>query len=329
MFNIPVKEIIVNSDSQVVAQSQVTGRSPLIQAYADNDIVGSTNTGALILEGFLNEPIWCTSTAATTAGFRGGKGSYFNGATGAARMIRTAASAGVTAKVAYAITAASGAKAGDTYRVVTDSLDLTPTEYQNRPTEKRYQLSVDCANAGAIATELVARINADPKSQVIAYKGFNNASPAQDDSTKIVLVAKTAGVSVALYVGEFSVVGQTTYSVSLTKSANAATVYHTAEDTSVTTSDAALPVGTYDALKNINWAKNFSIDQNINWMPLPGASYNTYYFEVVSPAGTLYPGNDVNPNELHNNQVYGVRLYVRSGLTLDTALNLVDGDLAA
>jgi hypothetical protein len=329
MFNIPVKEIIVNSDSQVVAYSQVTGRTPLIQAYVDNDIVGSTNTGALILDGFLNEPIWCTSTAAAASTGRAGRGSYFNGASGAARLIRTASSAGTTAKVAYAITAASGAKAGDTYRVVTDSLDLTPTEYQNRPTEKRYQLSVDCANAGAIATELVARINADPKSQVIAYKGFNNASPVQDDSTKIVLVAKTVGVSVALYVGEFSVVGQTTYSVSLTKSANGATVYHTAEDTSVTTSDAVLPVGTYDALKNINWAKNFNIDQNVNWMPLPGASYNTYYFEVVSPLAGATTGNDAVPNQVNNNQIYGVRLYVRSGLTLDTALNLVDGDLAA
>lgn len=304
MFNIPVKEIIVNADSQVRLLASATGAA----------FDGSTNitptSGGFILEGFLG-PIL---------------GSQVQVLSGTTRIRKTAFSAGVTAKVAYAITAASGAKAGDTYRVVTDSLDLTPTEYQNRPTEKRYQLSVDCANAGAIATELVARINADPKSQVIAYKGFNNASPAQDDSTKIVLVAKTAGVSVALYVGEYSVVGQTTYSVSLTKSANAATVYHTAEDTSVTTSDAALPVGTYDALKNINWAKNFDIDQNINWMPLPGGEYETYYFEVNGTVPATL-GNDPIPNELHNGTRFAVRLYVKNALALETALDFLVTDL--
>lgn len=307
MFKLPVKEIIVNSDSQVRLLNNADGA-----AYTASTNL-TPSTGAFQLEGFLS-PIASTQLQLLTT---------------ATRIRKTASSAGVTAKVAYAITISGtgspSAKAGDTYRVVTDSLDLTPTEYQNRPTEKRYQLSVDCANAGAIATELVARINADPKSQVIAYKGFNNASPAQDDSTKIVLVAKTAGVSVALYVGEYSVVGQTAYSVSLTKSANAATVYHTAEDTSVTTSDAALPVGTYDALKNINWAKNFSIDQNINWMPLPGVDYDTFYFEVNKAVANL--GNDPIPNEKHADTRFEVRLYVKSGLTLETALDALVTDM--
>lgn len=303
MFKLPVKEIIVNSDSQVRLLASATG------AAYDGSTNATPSSGGFILEGFLGPVL----------------GSELQLLAAATRIRKTSAAAGVTAKVAYAITAASGAKAGDTYRVVTDSLDLTPTEYQNRPTEKRYQLSVDCANAGAIATELVARINADPKSQVIAYKGFNNASPAQDDSTKIVLVAKTAGVSVALYVGEYSVAGQTTYSVSLTKSANAATVYHTAEDTSVTTSDAALPIGTYDALKNINWAKNYSIDQNINWMPLPGVDYDTFYFEVNKAVANL--GNDPIPNEKHADTRFEVRLYVKSGLTLETALDALVTDM--
>lgn len=299
MFQLPVKEIIVNDDSQVRALEEDG------TVYTDGDIVGSTNTGGLILEGFINEVIWCNATAAAANTARGGKASYFNGASGAARLIRTAASAGTAEVVTFTITAASGAKAGDTYRVVTDSLDLTPTEYQNRPTEKRYQLSVDCGTADAIKTELIARISADPSSQVTAASGGTGI---------VTLTAKKVGVKVGAYVGEYSVPGQTTYSVT---------------GALAVTTAAALPVGTYDALKNINWAKNFSIDQNINWMPLPGASYNTYYFEVVSPLSTLNYGNNPSPNEQHNAQVYGVRLYVKSGLTLDTALNLVDGDLAA
>jgi len=316
MFNIPVKEIIVNSDSQVRALEDDG------TAYADNDIVGSTNTGGLILEGFINEVIWCTSTAAAANTARGGRASYFNGASGAARLIRTAASSGTAETAAFTITAAAGAKRGDTYRVVTDSLDLTPTEYQNRPTEKRYQLSVDCANATAIATELAARINADKSAQVTAFVGETA------DAGKIVLVAKRVGVTVSLHVGEYNVWDQTTYTVSLTRVANA-TAVDVVTAANQTTAAAALPVGTYDALKNINWAKNFHIDQNVNWMPLPGASYNTYYFEVVSPLAGATTGTDSVPNQVNNNQIYGVRLYVKSGLTLDTALNLVDGDLAA
>lgn len=299
MFNVPVKEIIVNDDSQVRALEDDG------TAYADNDIVGSTNTGGLILEGFINEVIWCTSTAAAANTARGGRSSYFNGASGAARLVRTAASAGTAEVVTFTITAAAGAKAGDTYRVVTDSLDLTPTEYQNRPTEKRYQLLVDCGTADAIKTELIARINADKGSQVTASSGGTGI---------LTLTAKKVGVKVGIYVGEYAVAGQTTYSVT---------------GVLAVTTAAALPVGTYDALKNINWAKNFHIDQNVNWMPLPGASYNTYYFEVVSPLAGATTGTDSVPNQVNNNQIYGVRLYVKSGLTLDTALNLVDGDLAA
>lgn len=317
MFQIPVKEIIVNDDSQVrLLEDDGT-------AYADNDV---TNTaGGFILEGFLNEIIWTAAAAAGTA--RDGKGSYVNPWSGTDKMVKISAAAGVVETTAFAITAANGAKKGDVYRIVHDSLDLTPTEFQNRPVEKRYQLGVDCANAGAIVAALVAQINADPDALVTAYAGFNNATPAQDDSAKIVLVGKIAGVSVNLYVGEYSVWDQTTYTVALAKSAVGATVYHTVEDTSVTTAAPALPVGTYDALKNINWAKNFSIDQNINWMPLPGASYNTYYFEVRSQTLAQQLGGDPSPNLLQNNQVYGVRLYVKSGLTLDSALTLLEADL--
>lgn len=325
MFRIPEKQIIVNDDTQVVLRED-DGTT-----YADNDV--SNSAGGFILEGFLNEVIWTTAAVAAANTNRDGKMSYLRPWSGTDKMVKFTAAAGVTAKVAYIVTAGSGGKKGDTYRLVADSLDLTPTEYQNRPVEKRYQLAVDCANAVAVIAELVARINADPYAPVIAYAGHNNASaPVQDDSDKIVLVAKNAGQSINLYVGEYSVWDQTSYAVTLTKVPNSygsptGAVYHTIEDTFVTLADAALPVGTYDALKNINWAKNFDIDRDINWMPLPGASYNSYYFEVASQGLAQQLGNNPSPGEIANAQVYAVRLYVKSGLTLDTNLTLLEADV--
>ena len=321
MHYLPAKEIIVNDDSQVIAREDDG------TAYADNDIAAGSNTGGLILDGFLNDIIWSTATAAAANANKGAKNSYFKLLASATRMIRTTPSNGVPETAAWAITAAGGAKKGDTYRIVFDSLDLTPTEYQNRPVEKRYQLGVDCANAAAIVAALVAQINGDPDSLCIAYAGFNNVTPAQDDSAKIVLVGRNVGVSVNLYVGEYSVWDQTAYSVTLAKSAAAATVYHTAEDTSVTTAIATLPVNTYAALKNVNWAKNFHIDRDVNWMPLPGATYNSYYFEVVTQVAQTQPGNDPNVGEVKGVQEFPVRVYAKVGTTLATALDLVTTDL--
>ena len=328
MFKVPVKEIIVNADSQVVAYN-----SDGSTAYANGHLAPGSNTGALILDGFHNNPIWSTATAAATSNNQSGKGSYFKLLSSATRIIKTTGTAGVAEVAAWTIATSGTAKAGDTYRVVTDTIDLTPVQYQNRPNEKRYQLSVDCANAAAIVAELVKQINADPKAQVTALAGRSNATtPTQDDSNKIILTAKTAGASVGLYVGQYSVVGQSSYLVTATKVAltygtlptggtNAGVVYHTSEDTYATLALPALPKGTYDALKNINWAKNFNIDQNINWMPLPGTTYNAYYFEVVSQNLTLTAANTPYPNEGHANQEYGIRLYVKSSLALDTALS--------
>lgn len=296
MFNVPVKEIIVNDDSQV-----------RLLAADGTAFTGTSNitptSGGFILEGFLGPVL----------------GSQVQLLSAATRIRKTVFSAGTAETAAFTITAAAGAKRGDTYRVVTDSLDLTPTEYQNRPTEKRYQLSVDCANPTAIATELAARINADKSAQVNAFVGETA------DAGKIVLVAKRVGVTVSLHVGEYNVWDQTTYTVSLTRVANA-TAVDVVTAANQTTAAAALPVGTYDALKNINWAKNFHIDQNLNWMPLPGTDYDTYYFEVNGPVSATL-GNDPIPNEIHNSTRYGVRLYVRNNLTLETALDFLVTDL--
>lgn len=322
MFNIPVKEIIVNDDSQVVLLEDDG------TAYADNDVVADTS-GGFILDGLINEVIWASRTLALTKTPKGGKNAYIRFYTGSDCMLKTAYSAGTAEIAAYTVTAAGGAKAGDTYRLVIESLDLTPTEYQNRPIEKRYQLSVNCAAAVDVIAELVSRINGDPTSPVTATAGFDNTgetSPLQDDSAKIILTAKKTGLKINLYVGTYSDSTQTTYSVSLSKDAAGVDVVYVA-DTVYTTVAAALPVNTYDAVKNINWSKNFNIDVNINWMPLHGANYNSYYFEVGTTQLQTQVGNNPHVGEVNNDQVYGVRLFVKNGTTLDTAMSLLEGDV--
>jgi hypothetical protein len=321
MFNIPVKEIIVNNDSQVVLLEDDG------TAYSDNDIVADTS-GGFILDGFIEEVIWASRTLALTKTAKGGKNSYVRFYTGSDCMLKTAYSAGTAEIAAYTVTAAGGAKYGDTYRLVVESLDLTPTEYQNRPIEKRYQLSVNCAAATNVITELVSRINGDPTSPVTAVAGFDNTGgvPDQNDETKIILIAKKTALKINLYVGSYADSTQTAYTVSLSKAAAAVAVAYAA-DTTHTTVAPALSVGTYDAVKNINWSKNFDIDVNVNWMPLPGANYNAYYFEVGTTQLQSQAGNDPHPGELTNDQVYAVRLYVKSGTTLDTAMTLLEGDV--
>ena len=306
MFQIPVKEIIVNSDTQVKAKNAQGGD------YTLTDMATANVKAGLLLEGFLNEIIWASKAIADNTTYtlsnRAGNTSYFAASTGAGKIIKTATYSGAAEAINFTITAANGAQKGDVFRIVTDSLDLTPVQYQNRPTEKRYQLSAYCATQNAVATELAAQITADPNSQVTATAATN----------VVTITAKKVGVKVGAYVGQQATLG----------TGGISTAYSVTGAFTVTTA-AALPIGTYDSLKNINWAKNFSIDQNINWMPLPGSTYSTYYFEVNSRALSATYANAPYQNEAHNSQIYGIRLYVKSGLTLETALNNADADLLA
>ncbi len=254
-FQIPVKQIIVNSDTQ-------TQLLTLAGVAYDGSTNYTPSTGGFQLKGWLN----------------GVNSSQLKLLSAATRVIKDdAASAGTAEIGAWTIALSGGsAKQGDMYRVLSDSLDLQPSEYQNHPIEKRYQLSADCANATAVVANLVAVINADKNALVTAYAGFNNASPAQDDTAKIVLIAKTKGHTVNLYRGEYSVPDQTTYTATATKNAVATTVYHTAEDTSAVTVAAALPINTYEYLKNIEWHKNMDFDRNVEWYPQKDTKYVGY-----------------------------------------------------
>lgn len=304
-FQIPVKQIIVNSDTQ-------TQLLTLAGVAYDGSTNATPTTGGFQLKGFLN----------------GVDSTQLKLLRSATRVIKDdAASAGVAEIASYLIAASGGsAKAGDTFRVLTDSLDLQPTEFQNNPIEKRYQLSVDCANAAAIVANLVLVINADKNSMVTAYAGFNNASPVQDNTASIVLIAKTKGQTANLYRGAYGSPDQVTYTVTATKAAAGVTIYHTAEDTSAVTAEATLPLNTYEYLKNISWPKNLDFDRNPEWLPAKDTNYVGYYFEIVSSSVVDMGDNDV-PSSAPASATTGFKLWVKSGLTLDTALDALKTDM--
>lgn len=289
MFKIPVKQIIVNKDSQVrLLEDDGT-------AYAAADATPSA--GGFILEGFLGLTL----------------GSKLVLQKAATRIIKDTAVAGVAEIAAYTFTSAAIA-AGEAFRITVESLDLTPTEFQNINIEKRYQASSAKATIATVVAHIAATINADENSPVTAYAGFNNVTPAQDDTDVLVLVAKQKGQKINFYAA-----GQT-----FTKAAAGVTVYHTAEDTSVVTVAPALPVSTYDSIKNSDWAKNVDFDRNVEFAPEYGAEYTAYYFEVdstgVNGSQTIAGGKALESRT-------GFRLYVKEGLTLETALNLLVTDM--
>lgn len=309
MIKIPEKQIIVNLDEQVrLLEDDGT-------AYADNDIVQATPAGGFILENFL-PLIWCDPSL--------GDNALVELATNV-RIRAQAAVAAVAEKFAYTVTAGSGASKGDVFRLVYNSVDKTPTLFQNVDIEKRYQLSVDCANAGAVIAELVAQINGDPASPVIAYAGFNNVTPVQDDSAKIAFLAKETGINFQLFVGELVSASKVT---SLARVANGTTVYHTAEDTNIVTAAGALGINTYDHLKNVDWAKNLDFDRNVEKFPAYGASYKSYYFEFTSKTKDI--GGVVVPSLDKQTSRQAVRLWVNTAATtLITAMDLLVGDVNA
>jgi len=295
-MKLPVKQIIVNDDTQVVLREDDG------TAYADGDCTPSA--GGFILEGFLSLVL-------------GSKLALLKAST---RIIKDTPVAGAGEKAAYTVTSAAGIAAGTIFRLVTDSVDLTPTEFQNRPNEKRYQTSNATTTAATTVAELVSTINADLNSPVTAYAGFNNVGPAQDDSAKIVLIAKETGIKVDLYVGSGA------SGISIAKVAAGTTVYHTAEDTNAVTAGASLPINTYDYLKNIEWAKNLDFDRNVNWMPLPGNQYNSYYFEVEAAPFLGHADGSLH-SEVPGVQRTGYKLWVKTGTTLATNMDLLVGDV--
>ena len=303
MFNIPQKEIIVNDDTQARLLASTDGTTWVAEVAGTNLLPG-TAAHRFSIEGFLtNVPTTSLNLLAS-----------------AVRIRRSVGAAAVGETAAFTVAVASGSlTTGDEIILRTDALDLTPTEFQNKASEKRYQSSKTTSTLATVIQHIADTINADKYARVTALVGRNNTTPLQNDSAQIVFVSKLAGTTgdYVLYKPQ----GAATNSITFTKVATGTTVYYsTVDGTNVVTALATVGVNSYAWLKSVNWAKNFNIDQNINWMPLPNQLYNSYYFEINGPVVPA-SGNRQVPNEPHTAARTAYMLYVKQGLTLDTAMN--------
>jgi hypothetical protein len=264
MLKLPVKEIIVNKDSQVrLLEDDGT-------AYAAADATPSA--GGFILEGYLSLTL----------------GSQLVLLKAATRIIKDATAAGVAQIATFTVSSTSALK-GDVFRIVSTSMDLTPTQYQNRDVEERYQLSSDQSSAANLAAHIRDTINANKNSKVTASAA----------GAVVTITHKEKGVTFGFFsskiLGAFAI-----------------------------TTPAALPVNTYDTLKNRNWATNLDFDRNVEYFPEYGATYVSYYFEV-DRAG--FVGGQTVPSEKNVTSRTGYRLYVKTGSALITALDLLVTDM--
>lgn len=211
---------------------------------------------------------------------------------GVIRVIKDVPVAGVAEVKTYTVTSTASI-ADAVFKLVTESLDLSTAEFQNGRVTKFYQISAAQTSAANIAAKIAAAINGDKSAPVTASAA----------AAVVTLTAKQKGVSINLY--STDIVG-----------------------TLATTTPASLPVNTYDSLKSINWAQNVDWDRNTAWFPLPGNSYNSYYFEVNSNvAGEL--GHQLAANEKHNQALTGFKVYVKAGSVLDLDLTEFATDVNA
>jgi hypothetical protein len=294
-FKIPLFQYIINNDSQATLKADKAGT---ISNYAAGTDLSPANAAHLFaVEGELG---WVGADKLT----------LLAASTRIRKQVWAAAVKGIKA---YTVSSTSAA-AGDGFRIVYDSFDKSPTAYQNIPLEKRYQISAAKSSIATVVANMVAVINADANAPVIAYAGFNNASPIQDDSAKIVLVAKDERVTFDLYSSK----------IAFTAVAAGATVYHTVEDTSVTTVASSNSVNDYENLKNKQWVTDVDFDRNAEYFPEKGAKYNSYYFEVNWTQDT---GGDSVPGQVAVSGKSQFMFYVKQGLALDTAMDAMTTDM--
>lgn len=297
-FKLPVRQFIINDDIQGVLRADKAGTF--------SDYGGATDL----------DPATATHLFKITGQTDWTKVTDLQELASAVRVRKQVWASAVKPIKAYTVTS-SAVSAGDVFRIVWDSLDKTPVEYQNIPLEKRYQFSADQATVANVIANMVAVINADENSPVVAYAGFNNATPAQDDSDKIVLIAKN-------FREDFEIYPSTNGTLALTEVAAGTTVYHTVEDTNDDTVAASDYVNDYENLKNKQWVADLDFDRNAEYFPQKGAKYNSYFYKVdftQDTGGHTVPGQKAVTGEVT------FIFYVKQGIALDTALDAFATDM--
>lgn len=279
-FRIPEKQIIVNADSQARLLS-VPADGTAATAYADGDVTAVTDQ--VLIEGFAG-PMTISDIIGANAD----------------KITKETATAPVAQIATYTVTGTTATE-GAVFRIVFESLDGTPTDYQNEPVSKIYQLpnfgGLDSAADIAEAMERV--INATPH----ISKQMISASAAAGVLT---LTAADPSVKFTLYVDSAlsDIVG--TFAV---------------------TTPPVTGIHTYDYLKNIDWARDLDFDRNAEWQPRKGATYAMWKFTVQS-TGFRANGNDV-PSVDPPVAKTVFKIWADTSTQLATDLDLLDGDIAA
>ena len=151
-FNIPIKQLIVNSGIQVKLKGD-NGTGPA--DYSPTlDLDPANGSHKVQIEGWLD---WFPTTSLVELDT-------------AERIKRNGNSVGSKQQLDCTVQLPSGAVArrGSVFRIVTRMPSLEHTAYQNQPLEKRYTLSKDCHTDVELAEEIVAVVSADKNALVTA-----------------------------------------------------------------------------------------------------------------------------------------------------------------
>lgn len=282
MFRNPSKQIIINSASQVEFL-KYDGSATYI------DIVSPQKaTDGFFLRGFL-QPILFGSLKAVVS----------------TTLISAAAGAAGNKQVATFVTnAVTGDCSSENFIIQYVSLKLSPTEYQNQPLIKHYQVSATMplnATAAQVAAQIALAITTDKNAPVTAVAVSNTVTITAKESGVQFLLVPTLPVRGGLITGTFTVTVQPT-----------------------------VDLNTYDDLKNINWAKSspfgpLNFDQNAEIFPVFGQTYKSYRFILRGTpfnASQLVPSQDVTQEQVLDD----VRIWIANGLTAQTTMDLIVAD---
>jgi len=298
-LKIPLFQYLVNNDNQAVLKADKAGT---ISDYAGGtNLLPGTATHLFRLE---KELPWIKATQLVELE--------------SAVRVRKSVWVDAVEKIgAYTVVSTTASK-GDVFRLVTNSLDLTPTVFQNIPTEKRYQLGSDCTTKVEIVAAIVAAINADPDAPVTAVAGFDDSggTTTQNDEDKVILLNKNKREYTNMYVG-----GADPFTIT---ALNVGTDVAYVANTAYTTVNASDYVNDYETLKNVQWVTDLHFDRNAEYYPEQGAKYNSYYFEVDWEQDT---GGDSVPGQKAVTGNSKFIVYVKQGTALDTAMDAFATDM--
>jgi phage tail sheath gpL-like len=204
------------------------------------------------------------------------------------RMLVSDSAAGTKQVNTFTVTAATATeKKVYNLRLVFGSSDRERVEYQEVDKEQRFQMTILATEtATQQAAQLVKEINGNPNLPVTATSA----------AAVVTITAKESGIYFNLYCEELG--------------------------TNAVTTPVVLEQLTYNVLKNKQWPVNVELDRNLEYFPVKGATYKSYYFETTADMSHI--GGQISANQQVTTK-NGFRLYVNkvSAAALITQLDLL------